>query len=84
MLFSKIISDLQDSRSNGVYVELPEFSTNERIYVSKGGNLFHIKYWHDGTKHVEPTVLTWYEEEDDRWMVKPFKAAVPSNFYKGW
>lgn len=84
MIFSKILSDLHESRSNGVYVELPEFSTNERIYVSKTGELFHVQYWFDGTKHVTPTNLTSYEETDDRWYIKPFKAKVPANFSKGW
>lgn len=84
MKFSKIVEDLQKSWFNGVYVELPEFSTNERIYVHKSGKLYHVKYWHDGTLHVIPTKLTDYEEIDDRWYIKPFHETVTDKFAEGW
>jgi|AGFS01.1.fsa_nt_gi hypothetical protein len=84
MKFSKILEDLQKSWNNGVYVELPEFRSNERIYVHKSGKLFHVRSRVDGSQHVIPTELTSYEAEDDRWYVKPFQERVPEKFSTGW
>lgn len=85
MKFSKILEELQSSWNNGVYVDLPEYRSNERIYVHRSGKLFHVKSWYDRPDWVIPTKLTSYEKDDERWQVNPMnKNKLPENFSEGW
>lgn len=85
MKFSKILADLQASWKNGVYVDLPEYRSNERIYVHKSGKLFHVSSPVDGKMWCTPTELTGYEKEDKRWQVNPLNdTTLPEKFSQGW
>jgi hypothetical protein len=72
MKFSEIKKELSNSWQNGVYIELPYFRSNERIYLNKNGTMFHEKRYADGTHSVLPTSLTDYEIQDETWQVRPF------------
>lgn len=85
MKFSKILEELQASWENGVYVDLPEFRSNERIYVHRSGKLFHVKSKYGGPLWCIPTELTSYEKEDNRWQVNPLQSnKLPDKFSEGW
>ena len=85
MKFSKILEELKASWNNGVYVDLPEFRSNERIYVHRSGKLFHVKSWSDRPDWVIPTELTSYEKDDKRWQVNPMNNnKLPEKFTQGW
>lgn len=85
MKFSKILEDLQASWNNGVYVDLPEFRSNERIYVHRSGKLFHVKSVYQGPDWVVPTELTSYEKENTKWQVNPMNNnKLPEKFSEGW
>lgn len=85
MKFSQILEELQASWKNGVYVDLPEFRSNERIYVHRSGKLFHVKSQYEGPLWVIPTELTSYEKNNTKWQVNPLlNDHLPEKFSQGW
>lgn len=65
MTFNEIKKLLQDSGEDGILFELPKFRSNERLYLNKNNELYHVFYG-DDTMH--PTELMSCELEDDNWM----------------
>lgn len=86
MTFDEIVKKLDSIRENGLYVELPFYRSNERIYVTRHNGevkLFHVRYFMKGHS-IQPTRLDWDEERETRWQIRDFQTLVPSNFSKGW
>lgn len=65
MTFNEIKKLLQDSGEDGILFELPKFRSNERLYLDKNGELYHVFY---GDTTMHPTELMSCELSDDNWM----------------
>ena len=82
MKFKKIKQLLNESRVNGVYIEQPFFSSNERLYLAKSGKLFWVKSIYTPGEStdkflVKPTELSWPEYTASDWYFRDFGEEQP-------
>lgn len=65
MTFNEIKKLLEESGEDGILFELPRFSSSERLYLTKDGELFHDRAF---GKYRDSTTLMDHELADDNWM----------------
>lgn len=70
MTLAEIKKELAKSWCNGFYIDLPNFSSNERIYLTKNGSTFHYKQFSSGKEWVEKSSLMSSELKSSEWSIR--------------
>lgn len=78
MKIDEIKAKLAKSWKNGVYIEQPFFSSNERLYITKNGSLFWEKHLAGGKVLVKPTELDMSEAKAKNWYFRDWHQEKPS------
>lgn len=75
MTLDEIKKKLSKSFANGYYIELPFFSTNESIYLTKTGEAFYVRSSYNAVLDcstyatVEKTKFDRDERESTDWVI---------------